>query len=63
MESIKLPSTLKILGFGVFKGCRDLKKIHLSEGLERIGHECFFKNGITELVIPKGVTQIDWQVF
>lgn len=63
MESIKLPSTLKILGFGVFKGCRDLKKTQMHEGLEYIGYECFAGSGITELVIPKNLTGMGWYAF
>ena len=43
----------------VFEGCKDLEKIKLPKGLEKIG-VCAFRNcdSLTELIIPSSVTEI-----
>ena len=43
----------------VFEGCRGLKKVVLSEGLESIGYECFKGSGLEEITIPKSVKTIE----
>ena len=63
LESVELPSTLTTIGDSAFEGCRDLKKVKMSDGLERIGDRCFFGSGITEFVVPKSVTEIGKCVF
>ena len=34
LESVRLPSTLKRIGYSAFAGCRNLKAIELPDGLE-----------------------------
>ena len=58
-----MPSTLKTIGDSAFEGCYDLKKVKMSDGLERIGDRCFYGSGITELIIPKSVTEMGERVF
>lgn len=41
VESVQLPSTLKIIERDVFRECRHLRSIELPEGLEVIGESCF----------------------
>ena len=41
LESVRLPSTLKRIGYSAFTGCRNLKAIELPDGLEYLGEECF----------------------
>lgn len=41
LESISLPSTLRILERGVFYNCSNLRQITLPAGIERIGDYCF----------------------
>ena len=63
LETITLPSTLKILGFRVFENCYALKKVQLPEGLKYICDRCFFGSGITELVIPRNLEAMGWYAF
>ena len=39
--SVGLPSTLKVIGYGAFKACKNITHLALPSGLERMGEECF----------------------
>ena len=58
-----LPSTLKTIESNVFEKCYDLKKVVLSDGLERIGYRCFYGSNITELSVPNSVSEIGDSAF
>ncbi len=59
--------TVKALGNYAFMSgipVDTLKAVELPEGLESIGSECFYyQAGLTEIVIPEGVTTIGFQAF
>ena len=63
LESIELPSTLRVLANGVFHGCPHLKNIALPDGLEHIGSNCFSRTGLEEFIAPHGLKTIDEQAF
>ena len=53
IKKVNLPSTVKEIGWGAFKGCKGLKGIDLREGIEIGGNAFYGCTGIDELVIPK----------
>ena len=58
-----LPSTLKTIESDMFEKCYDLKKVQLPDGLERIEKLCFYGHNITELTVPKSVSEIGDSAF
>lgn len=63
VQRIDLPSTLRKIEYGAFRGCRGLKSIQLPDGLEAIGRYCFYKSGLEKLVLPKSVREIGVRAF
>ena len=47
----------------MFYGCNSLKEVHLPDGLEKIGRECFENSGLEEIIIPKSVKTIEKYAF
>lgn len=60
IEQIELPSTLKVMGAGIFYKCKRLKCVTFREGskLEEIGIKCFGSSGIEEITVPNSATII-----
>ena len=56
LQSISLPDSVTEIGDYVFQACSALKTIRLSNNLKKIGTGAFSDSGVTELVIPEGVT-------
>lgn len=64
VTEVVLPSTLKAVGYGSFKGCTSLTSIDLPESVEQIGQRAFSGcTGLTELHIPEGVAEIGQYAF
>ena len=63
IENIKIPSTLKTIEAGTFHGCKQLRNVEFSEGLEKIGAGAFFKSGIETVVLPSSVKTISGSAF
>lgn len=59
LEDVILPPTLRRLEPDTFYGCKNLKRIHLPQGLEYIGSRCFSKSGLEEFIAPLGLKQLD----
>lgn len=55
IESIKIPSTLRVLEINTFQNCRNLREVQLSEGLETVGAQCFYGSGVESIVLPTSV--------
>lgn len=55
LESIRLPSTLKVVEDSTFVGCRDLRSIEFSEGLEEICLGAFLDSGLESVCLPKSL--------
>lgn len=57
IETIKIPSSLKILGDRVFCDCKYLKQVDFPECgvLDQIGKSCFAISGIEQITIPNYV--------
>jgi hypothetical protein len=64
MESVTLPSTMRILGHHVFSNCANLKKVELNEGLEKIDGLVFADSPLmTEITLPDSIRWIDNDAF
>ena len=60
----KIPATVKEIGSGAFKRCRELTEITLPEGLTKIGGEAFYNcESLKRIEIPEGVENIQVGTF
>ncbi|RAW47480.1 hypothetical protein DQW92_01275, partial [Metamycoplasma hominis] len=62
-ESITIPSTVKEIGESAFSSCKNLKKVILNEGLEKIGDEAFYNTNIESITIPASVKKFGYSAF
>lgn len=44
VQEVVLPNSLKIIGYGAFYSCKNLKRIYIPENVETIGIDAFSKN-------------------
>lgn len=60
LESVNFIKSITYIGNSAFKGCKQLKKAEIptDSSLTYIGDEAFASSGLTEIVIPKGVTYL-----
>jgi len=59
VSEVKLPSTLKDIGYGAFSGCSALKELVVPDGVEKIGMYAFIDcSGLYRLNIPESVQWI-----
>ena len=63
LKTVNLPETLLSLGESVFFEDYYLEQIKLPSFLAGIGRDCFGKCGLTEIFIPKSVTDIEARAF
>ena len=63
LESIALPSTLRVIEEDAFYECRDLKEVQLPEGLEEIKLGAFFKSGLERVNLPASVRTVAQAAF
>ena len=63
IETIKLPSTMKIIGIDTFYKCENLKRIEVPNGVECIGRECFRSSGIEEITLPSTLKEMGEDAF
>lgn len=62
--NVKLPNTIKKIGYSAFEGCNNLDSIELSNSLTTIGENAFLGcKSLTSITIPKSVTRIEKGVF
>lgn len=63
-EKITVPTSIKVIGAGAFKGCADFKEITLPQGITEIGDNTFDGCVYLESIdIPVGVTRIGSYAF
>ena len=63
IESVRIPSTLKVIEASTFSCCKNLKSIEFSEGLERIGIASFAGSCIESVILPASTKIIGAQAF
>lgn len=59
LESVTIPSTVTTIGMEAFAGCESLTSIEISENITTIQQAAFLGTGITSIVIPDTVTDLD----
>lgn len=63
IESIQIPSTLKVIDALTFSRCKNLKRVEFSEGLEKIGYDAFSESGVENIILPSSVKTISVDAF
>lgn len=63
LKDIRLPSTLKAIECGAFRGCKNLRSVQLPDELEKIGEDCFRCSGLERFVSPASVKEIETGAF
>ena len=58
IEHVNIPSTLKVIATQTFFGCKSLKSVEFSEGLEEIGLSAFAYSGIEDVILPSSTRTI-----
>ena len=58
LETLELPDGLESIGDGAFSSCEGLTSINLPTSLTYIGNNAFEWTGLTEVVIPEGITRL-----
>ena len=58
IKNASLPEKIAVLQEGAFRGCAFLEKVILNEGLKIIQSEAFGLTKMTELIVPRSVTEI-----
>lgn len=59
LKEAYIPDSVQEIANFVFHGCRKLESVHLSQGIERLGHNLFTNcENLTELFIPASVRWI-----
>ncbi len=58
IEEVDLAEGITRLANSAFSGCCELQAVQLPNSLEAIGHNVFYRCGITSLIIPKNVSTI-----
>ena len=63
IERVTLPDSVTVIDKKAFRGCRNLKKVDWSAGLERIGEGAFYGSGLTEVTLPDSVRTVQSSAF
>ena len=60
LESVKLPSTLRDIGFRAFQGCESLREVILHEKIRKIEEDAFHRYGTLDVFkFPKLSYRLD----
>lgn len=64
LENISVPSSVKMIGDGAFRGCTQLEHVELKDGLEHIGNDAFRDcTSLKTIVVPCTVKVIGDRAF
>lgn len=64
IETVYIPESITVIGFGAFEGCQNLKSINIPEGVTKIGDftfaDCY---ALINVELPSGITSIETGAF
>ncbi len=63
LETIIIPSSVKFISNSSFEGCKNLKKIKISEGVLSIGERAFSSTALEKVLIPSSVLLVSYEAF
>ena len=63
IESVRIPSTLRVIEENAFNKCRGLRSVEFSEGLEEIRSFAFAETGVERVVFPASLRVIAQKAF
>ncbi len=64
IKTVKLPDSVKTIGYGAFSYCKNLNSINLPDGLTSIGEDAFYNcTSLNSITIPDSVTYIGDNAF
>ena len=63
LEEVTIPEGVTEIGDGAFQYCEVLRKADLPSSLRSLGSCVFCEDPITQVVIPQGMTKIEWSTF
>ena len=58
LKSVSMPDSVTVLGDGAFH-CSGVKKVKLSQNIDRISAECFDDCQLEDFIVPEGVVNVD----
>ena len=62
--TVKLPNTIKSIGYSAFRGCSNLQSVTMYEGIETIGSYAFYDcTQLKSITLPSGLVSIDYYAF
>ena len=63
LVSVKLPESVRSIGYRAFAGCESLKSIVIPEGVTSIGYGAFVGSGLTKIYLPKSLSDLNKNAF
>ena len=63
LDDVRLPSTLKLIEYGAFESCGNLRAINLPENLEHVGKLCFWGSALESVRLPPALKTIEESAF
>lgn len=63
LEYVRLPSTLKLIEYGAFESCGNLRAINLPEKLEHVGKLCFWGSALESVRLPPALKTVEESAF
>lgn len=63
IESVRVPSTLKVIERDTFSKCESLRNVEFTEGLEKIEACAFSESGIESIATPATLKEVSRESF
>lgn len=63
ITSMLIPTSVKKIGQGAFKSCRNLNTVTLPDGIEHIPSDMFAESTLKKIIIPKTLQTIGYKAF